>query len=318
MGTAYRDAARLVSRSIVDANGKNSFRDGFFDDLLEMDKMPVSGMSMTYGTDAIVPDSANTGTAWATGNKSYLNAVNSLGDGTDCKWRFNGQQNAATLSVHYRQPARGESLAISQAPLQLPHGNRHHGCDHRRHAGGEGAYTGYRQARLEIARQYRENPMLNGRPAFDVILGGGADPFTAAGRTDKRDLIAEFQSLGYRYVTTASELRAVNFGQPTIGLFKGSAVAGAGKQRNRHRLRREHGRGVRQTELDAPRLGTYREPGQFHRPADARPDDAEGDRGPEQRLCGAAVHPDGGRRVDRQAVPPEPGRGHDLGHDRVR
>ena len=34
MGTAYRDAARLVSRSIVDANGKNSFRDGFFDDLL--------------------------------------------------------------------------------------------------------------------------------------------------------------------------------------------------------------------------------------------------------------------------------------------
>jgi hypothetical protein len=32
MGTAYRDAARLVSRSIVDANGKNSFRDGFFDD----------------------------------------------------------------------------------------------------------------------------------------------------------------------------------------------------------------------------------------------------------------------------------------------
>ena len=30
MGTAYRDAARLVSRAIVDANGKNSFRDGFF------------------------------------------------------------------------------------------------------------------------------------------------------------------------------------------------------------------------------------------------------------------------------------------------
>ena len=68
----------------------------------------------------------------------------------------------------------------------------------------EGAYIGYRQARLEIARQYRENPMLNGRPAFDVILGGGTDPFTAAGRTDKRDLIAEFQSLGYRYVTNAS------------------------------------------------------------------------------------------------------------------
>ncbi|HXJ43642.1 MAG TPA: alkaline phosphatase, partial [Bryobacteraceae bacterium] len=82
MGTAYRDAARLVSRSIVDGNGKNSFRDGFFDSLLEMDKMPVSGMVMTYGTDSVVPDSANTGTAWASGNKSFLNAVNSLTDGT--------------------------------------------------------------------------------------------------------------------------------------------------------------------------------------------------------------------------------------------
>ena len=59
--------------------------------------MPVSGMSMTYGSDSIVPDSANTGTAWATGNKSFLNAVNTFGDGTDCKWRFNGAANAANL-----------------------------------------------------------------------------------------------------------------------------------------------------------------------------------------------------------------------------
>ena len=223
MGTSYRDAARLVSRSIVDANGKNSFRDGFFDDLLEMDKMPVSGMSMTYGTDSIVPDSANTGTAWATGSKSFLNAVNTLGDGTDCKWRFNGQQNAATLAFITDNP-RVENLwqylkrrfsyragivttaAVTDATPAV-----------------QGAYVGYRQARLEIARQYRENPMLGGRPAFDVILGGGTDPFTAVGRVDKRDLIAEFQALGYRYVTTASELRNANYGQPTIGLFKGSA-----------------------------------------------------------------------------------------------
>ena len=52
MGTAYRDAARLVSRAIVDTTGKNSFREGYFDNLLEMDKMPVSGMSMTYAFDS--------------------------------------------------------------------------------------------------------------------------------------------------------------------------------------------------------------------------------------------------------------------------
>lgn len=227
MGTAYRDAARLVARSIVDANGKNSFRDGFFDNLLEMDKMPVSGMVMTYGSDSIVPDSANTGTAWATGNKSFLNAVNSFGDGTDCKWRFNGQQNATTIGFINDNP-RVENLwqylkrrynyrtgivstaAITDATPAV-----------------QGAYTGYRQARLEIARQYRENPMLNGRPAFDVILGGGTDPFTAAGRTDKRNLIAEFQSLGYNYVTTATELRNARYNSLLLGLFKGSASPAA-------------------------------------------------------------------------------------------
>lgn len=222
MGTAYRDAARLVSRAIVDSGGKNSFRDGYFDDLLEMDKMPVSGMSMTYGTDSIVPDSANTGTAWATGNKSFLNAVNTLADGTDCRWRFNGQTNAANLAFMLDNP-RIENLwqylkrrygyrtgivttaAVTDATPAV-----------------EGSYVGYRQARLEIARQYRENPMLGGRPAFDVIFGGGADPFMAAGRPDKRDLIGELQTLGYRYVTSASELRGINFGQPTLGLFKRS------------------------------------------------------------------------------------------------
>ena len=175
-----------------------------------------------------------------------------LGDGTDCKWRFNGQQNAATLPYITDNP-RVENLwqylkrrfnyrtgivstaAITDATPAV-----------------EGAYIGYRQARLEIARQYLENPMLNGGPAFDVILGGGTDPFTAAGRTDKRDLIAEFQSLGYRYVTTATELRGVNFGQPTHRPVQGLRRAGAGKQRDRHRGRREHGRRLRQAEADAP------------------------------------------------------------------
>ncbi len=223
MGTAYRDSARLVSRAIVDANGQNSFRNGFFDNLLEMDKMPVSGMSMTYGTDSIVPDSANTGTAWATGNKTFLNGVNVLADGTDCYWRFTGQTNAANLQYMTDNP-RVENLwqylkrrygyrtgivstaAITDATPAV-----------------EGAYIGYRTARLEIARQYRENPMLGGKPAFDVILGGGTDPFTAQGRTDGRDLIGEFQSLGFRYVTNATQLRSVTYGDPLLGLFKGSA-----------------------------------------------------------------------------------------------
>ncbi len=223
MGTAYRDAARLVSRATVDATGKSAFREGFFDNLLEMDKMPVAGMSMTYGSDSIVPDSANTGTAWATGNKSFLNAVNTFADGNDCLWRFTGLTNASTAAAILDNP-RVENLwqylkrrygyrtgivttaAVTDATPAV-----------------QGSYSGFRQTRLEIARHYRENPMLAGAPAFDVILGGGTDPFTASGRPDRRDLIGEFRGLGYRYVTTASELSNISGGAGLLGLFKGSA-----------------------------------------------------------------------------------------------
>lgn len=222
MGTAYRDAARLVSRSIVDSTGKNSFREGFFDNLLEMDKMPVTGMSMTYGSDSIVPDSANTGTAWATGNKSFLNAVNTFTDGTDCRWRFNGLTNASTIGYITDNPRVENLWQYLKRRYQYRTGIVTTAAVTDATPAVEGAYVGFRQARLEIAKQFRENPMLGGRPAFDVILGGGSDPFTAAGRTDKRDLIAEFQSLGYRYVTTATQLRGLSYGNPTIGFFKGS------------------------------------------------------------------------------------------------
>jgi alkaline phosphatase len=222
MGTTYRDAARLVSKAILDANGKSSFREGFFDDLLEMDKMPVSGFSMTYGTDSIVPDSANTGTAWATGNKSFLNAVNTLTDGTDCRWRFNSSANATNMAYILDNP-RVENL---WQYLKRRYGYRTGIVTTADVTDAtpavQGAYSGFRQTRFEIARQYLENPMLGNRPAFDVLLGGGTDQFLASARPDGRDLIQEFQSRGYRYVTSAGELRGVSGGAPILGLFKGS------------------------------------------------------------------------------------------------
>ena len=223
MGTSYRDAARLVSRSIVDANGRNSFREGFFDDLLEMDKMPISGMSMTYGTDSVVPDSANTATAWATGNKSFQGALNSLADGTDCKWQATGSPNATTLNAILDNPRVENLWQYLKRRFNYRTGIVTTAAITDATPAAEGSYVGYRQARFEIARQYLENPMLGGNPAFDVMLGAGADPFTSSGRVDRRDLISEFKNLGYRYVTTASQLSNINYGQPLLGLFKGSA-----------------------------------------------------------------------------------------------
>lgn len=75
MGTAYRDAGRIVAQSTG-----HRFREGFFDELQQMDQMPVTGMVMTYALDNITPDSANTGTAWTTGNKTINGTLNVFPD----------------------------------------------------------------------------------------------------------------------------------------------------------------------------------------------------------------------------------------------
>jgi len=222
MGTAYRDAARLVGRATLDSNGKNSLREGLFDNLLEMDKMPITGMSMTYGSDSVLPDSANTGSAWATGNKTFLAAVNSFSDGTDCKWRFNGQTNVTTLQYMLDNPRVENLWQYLKRRFGYKTGIVTTADVTDATPAVEGAYTAYRQTRAEIARQYLENPMLGNKPAFDVILGGGIDQFSAAGRRDHRNLVQEFQSQGFRYVTTASELNSIPAGQPTLGLFRGN------------------------------------------------------------------------------------------------
>src|SRR5437667_103767 len=225
MGTAYRDAARLVAKATVDSSGKNSFRQGFFDELLEMDKMPVSGHVMTYGSDSVIPDSANTGTAWASGNKSYLNAVNSFADGTDCRWRFNGAANATTLPYILDNPRVENLWQYLKRRFGYRTGIVTTADVTDATPAVEGSYSGYRQTRFEIARQYIENPLLGGQPAFDVIMGGGIDQFFPAARPDGRNLIAEFQALGFQYVTNATDLEKVRpaTGVNLLGLFKGNA-----------------------------------------------------------------------------------------------
>ena len=213
-------------------------------------------MSMTYGTDAIVPDSANTGSAWATGNKTYQRR-----ELPHRRHRlqvaFQRPEQRRQPAVHPRQPAHRKSLAVPEAPYGYRTGIVTTAAVTDATPAVEGSYTGYRQARLEIARQYRENPML---PAPGVRRNSRRrhGSVHAAGRTDRRDLIARISKPGLSYVTTASELRDVGYGQPTIGLFKGSRRARSLQQRHRHGVRREHGRGVRQAGLAASRLRTRR------------------------------------------------------------
>lgn len=219
MGTAYRDAGRLVARSVETKPGVPGMREGFFDRLQEMDQMPVTGLVMTYGFAAVVPDSAETGTHWTTGNKPLTGMLAAFPDGTDCRWRRPGGKDllAAVRDNpkietfleylkrlhHYRTGDVSTAFITDATPAA------------------QGSHVGSRGATFEIARQYLESPVLDGSPAFDLILGGGKEDFDPDVRPDRRDLIAEFRAKGYRFVKDATELKALGpSDSKVLGLFR--------------------------------------------------------------------------------------------------
>lgn len=220
MGTTYRDAARIVGRSVETAPGVSGFREGYFDNLLEMDKMPVSGMAMTYALDRVVPDSANTASTWSSGNKIMYNAMGVFADGTDCSWRAAGR-NASTEASMLDNPRLETLWEYMKRKYNYRVGIVTTADVTDATPAGEATHTAHRETRAAITLQYFANPMLNGQPAYDVILGGGMEQFEADKRSDGRNLIAEFQGLGYQYVTSATELNSVSTESgKLLGLFR--------------------------------------------------------------------------------------------------
>ena len=218
MGTAYRDSSRIVAQSTG-----NRFREGWFDDLQQMDKMPVTGMSMTYSLENIVPDSANTGSAWTTGNKTINGALNVFPDNNDYKYSSANLQ--ATKQYALDNP-RVETLwqylkrrhnyktgivATSDIADATP--------------AAEGAHTITRSLLKDIAKQYVDGSINPGNQ-FDVIMGGGLEHFTSrtvANSGDTRNLVTELQSAGYTYVANRTELSAIsnaNAPNKLLGLFR--------------------------------------------------------------------------------------------------
>ena len=222
MGTAYRDAGRIVAQSTG-----NRFREGFFDELQQMDQMPVTGMVMTYALDNITPDSANTGTAWAAGNKTINGTLNVFPDNND--FRFDGTNTATQQATkqfaldnprvetlwEYLKRLYGYKTGIvttSEVTDATP--------------AAEGGHTLARGLQNDIARQYVDGVFTAG-PAFDVIMGGAKERFdtrTIANSGDTRNLVTELQTAGFTYVQNRTQLNALPGGGATpsrvLGLFR--------------------------------------------------------------------------------------------------
>ncbi|MEO7724546.1 MAG: alkaline phosphatase [Chthoniobacterales bacterium] len=218
MGTTYRDAGRIVAKST-----ENRFREGFFDQLQNMDTMPVSGMVMTYAEDRLVPDSANTATAWASGNKTIDGALNVQPDNDDFKYDSTNIQNTKQFALdnprmetlwEYLKRVYGYKTGIvttADVTDATP--------------GGQGGHSITRSLLYDIARQYVDGVFTTGS-TFDVIMGGGKEKFdsrTVDNSGDSRNLIVELQAAGYTFVGSRTELNALGGGaSKVLGLFRTS------------------------------------------------------------------------------------------------
>ncbi|MGN6238870.1 MAG: alkaline phosphatase [Cellulosimicrobium cellulans] len=189
-------------------------------ELAGIDALPVTGQYTTYSLDKstgkpdYVTDSAASGTAWATGTKTYNGAIS-----VD----VHGQDQRSLLEIAKANGLRTGNVTTSELQDATPAVQGAHVTDRGCYApsstlakcptnalenGGEGSIT---------------EQLLDTRA--DVTLGGGAKSFAetpAVGPWAGKTLLAQAQQRGYQVVRDAAALDAVtvaNQEKPVLGLF---------------------------------------------------------------------------------------------------
>jgi alkaline phosphatase len=196
MSLQARQMARILSKGITE---------GKYNDLLEMEKMSNLALITTSGSDSLVTDSANSASAYATGQKGAVNAMGVYADSTKDPFDDPKVENIIELAKRTRGMATGivSTANITDAtPAAML------------------AHTRKRSEQNFIAQE-----MLNPLHRPDVILGGGSRQFLprsvpGSKRTDDRNLIEEFKQQGYPIVTTKTELKKVGTPDKLLGLFQ--------------------------------------------------------------------------------------------------
>lgn len=166
--------------------------------LLYLQTLPVTGFVKTYAADNLITDSASGATAYSCGVKTDNGMIGQLPDGRACR------------TLLELAEARGLSTGLVSTS----------GVTHATPAS-FGAHVVSRNMQAEIAAQYLET-------GSEVILGGGQEYFIpqsdeGSKRNDGRNIISEFESIGYDYISTAEELNSVSSDR-LLGLFSISGM----------------------------------------------------------------------------------------------
>jgi alkaline phosphatase len=228
MGAAQRTAARIVANGYAQGKAKSA---------LAMDTFPVSGQIKTASLNSLVTDSAPGMSAYVLGNKNNNNEEGVFPDDTIDPF---DNPRIEYLS-EYLSRTQGKSLGlVTTADVfdATPAANAVHTSN-------RGAGTG-------IVDQYLDDRQLTG---LSVLMGGGRKWFlpasvpgsarsnandyefssqdahtadivkrwnTAPGKLDKdRDLIADFQTAGFKYASDLSSLNSLDIKSTDklLGLF---------------------------------------------------------------------------------------------------
>lgn len=195
MATAMRTAARVVSRGL-NAGGK-------YNGALNMDTMPAFGELSTNGYDAIITDSANSMSAYMTGQKGVVNSMGVYANTSD-------DNNDDPQVQTFGELAKQRGMAIGT-------------CVTSRITDATPAATwGHTRRRGDEDILIDQALKLN----YDVLLGGGSIfflPKTTPGseRRDNEDTFKAFQDAGYTVITSAADLSKVDTSKTgkLLGIF---------------------------------------------------------------------------------------------------
>jgi alkaline phosphatase len=197
-----------------------------------VDRMPFTGFDTTWSVKPAArapflpdydPDSASTGTSWATGEKTLDERIS---QGPSSGINVPGPNLRTVLEIAQKQGKKVGDVSTAEltdaTPAVLASHMSLRGCQgpadmaacpsETKAAGGLGS----------IAEQEVDHKV-------DVLLGGGRNRFTArvvGGPFDGRTVVEQAQSKGYQVVNDAAGLAAIRHGdKPLLGLFNPSNMS---------------------------------------------------------------------------------------------
>jgi alkaline phosphatase len=193
---------------------------------LNVDRMPFTGFDTTWSLKPAAappylpdydPDSASTGTMWATGQKTIDERV-SQGPSSDIS--VPGQNLQTVLEIAQKNGMKVGDVSTAEITDATPAVLASHislrGCQGPANMAACALETKGAGGLGSIAEQEVDHKV-------DVLLGGGRNRFTAtigSGPDTGKSVIESAQAKGYRYVTDADGLSTVaNNGKPVLGLF---------------------------------------------------------------------------------------------------